>query len=212
MFTKLLCTCNSLAIVLSAFYYNNLSSDPLTFSAQKFFVYFQWLQEIKLYMEVWGRSENPPRSGILSQPQKHLQRQFLGLYSNVDPPVTLRIHVPPSYISAIFILNAHEQFVLSLCNTSHEMLLRMLFMCFWLTLYINVYDLYKHLVVNQLVFTCYLLQNSNTWEMSLKYGIFFLMLSRKCCAYNSSLFSVLLQCTCQTDIPWRFKGITWTQF
>lgn len=86
------------------------------------------------------------------------------------------------------------------------------YLCFWLTLYINVYDLYKHLVVNQLVFTCYLLQNSNTWEMSLKYGIFFLMLSRKCCAYNSSLFSVLLQCTCQIDIPWRFKGITWTQF
>lgn len=35
-----------------------------------------------------------------------------------------------------------------------------------------MYDLYKHLVVNQ-IFTCFLLQNSNTAEMALKYGIFF---------------------------------------
>lgn len=76
------------------------------------------------------------------------------------------------YILFIFILNAHEQFVFFLCNMSHEMLLRMLLMCFWLTLYINLYDLYKHLVVNQ-IFTCFLLQNSNTAEMALKYGIFF---------------------------------------
>lgn len=52
------------------------------------------------------------------------------------------------------------------------MLLRILLMCFGLTLYINLYDLYKHLVVNQ-IFTCFLLQNSNTAEMALKYGIFF---------------------------------------
>lgn len=125
-------------------------------------------------MEVWGRSENPSKSGILSQPQKDLQRQFLGLHSNVVSSVTL--HKPTSYIKYyilfIFILNAHEQFVFFLCNMSHEMLLRILLMCFWLTLYINLNDLYKHLVVNQ-IFTCFLLQNSNTAEMALKYGIFF---------------------------------------
>lgn len=122
-------------------------------------------------MEVWGRSENPSKSGILSQPQKDLQRQFLGLHSNVVSSVTL--HKPTSYI---YIIHFHPQrswtICFFLCNMSHEMLLRILLMCFWLTLYINLYDLYKHLVVNQ-IFTCFLLQNSNTAEMALKYGIFF---------------------------------------
>lgn len=205
---------NSLAIVLSAFYYNNLSSDPLTFSAQKFFVYLFIFSDCKKSSYIWKFEEGVkihPDQAFSANPKNISKDNFLDYIQMLTPRwpyVYMYLHL----ISAIFILNAHEQFVLFLCNTSHEMLLRMLFMCFWLTLYINVYDLYKHLVVNQLVFTCYLLQNSNTWEMSLKYGIFFLMLSRKCCAYNSSLFSVLLQCTCQTDIPWRFKGITWTQF
>lgn len=122
-------------------------------------------------MEVWGRSENPSKSGILSQPQKDLQRQFLGLHSNVVSSVTL--HKPTSYI---YIIHLHPQrswtICFFLCNMSHEMLPRILLMCFWLTLYINLYDLYKHLVVNQ-IFTCFLLQNSNTAEMALKYGIFF---------------------------------------
>lgn len=122
-------------------------------------------------MEVWGRSENPSKSGILSQPKKDLQRQFLGLHSNVVSSVTL--HKPTSYI---YIIHLHPQrswtICFFLCNMSHEMLPRILLMCFWLTLYINLYDLYKHLVVNQ-IFTCFLLQNSNTAEMALKYGIFF---------------------------------------
>lgn len=122
-------------------------------------------------MEVWGRSENPSKSGILSQPKKDLQRQFLGLHSNVVSSVTL--HKPTSYI---YIIHLHPQRSWTICFflVQHEPwnVAENFINVFWLTLYINLYDLYKHLVVNQ-IFTCFLLQNSNTAEMALKYGIFF---------------------------------------
>lgn len=121
-------------------------------------------------MEVWGRSENPSKSGILSQPQKNLQRQFLGLHSNVVSSVTL--HKPTSYIIHIhpqrswtirFFLVQHEPWNVAE-NFINVFLIDFLHKCVWF--------IYKHLVVNQ-IFTCFLLQNSNTAEMALKYGIFF---------------------------------------
>lgn len=112
-----------------------------------------------------------PNQAFSANPKKISKDNFLD-YIQMLSPRWPYINLHLIYILFIFILNAHEQFVFFLCNISHEMLLRILLMCFWLTLYINLYDLYKHLVVNQ-IFTCFLLQNSNTAEMALKYGIFF---------------------------------------
>lgn len=112
-----------------------------------------------------------PNQTFSANPKKISKDNFLD-YIQMLSPRWPYINLHLIYILFIFILNAHEQFVFFLCNMSHEMLLRILLMCFWLTLYINLYDLYKHLVVNQ-IFTCFLLQNSKTAEMALKYGIFF---------------------------------------
>lgn len=174
MFTKLLCTCT---VTHWPLYYQHFITIIyhliLWHFLHKNFLFI--FSDCKKSSYIWKFEEGVkihPDQAFSANPKNISKDNFLDYIQMLTPRwpyVYMYLHL----ISAIFILNAHEQFVLFLCNTIHEMLLRMLFMCFWLTLYINVYDLYKHLVVNQLVFTCYLLQNSNTWEMSLKYGIFF---------------------------------------